>query len=209
MSKRDSKTNIQGDQTKDANVANKYILGKVIAYFLSVDPVMQSLLENSTILDGDIDDAQQLVEWMKDKKFGWQICYRASEDGWRGADFHRKCDDVGPTVTLIKCETNVFGGFTDQSWKVPGIKYCLCLLKILGKLAYFKISIYHIFRVTGLCVQTVFITNQNFVDNMEVLLSNVSRVKHIDQSTSQIENLVSLDDDEIALHNSFMKLAYH
>ncbi|CAB4017838.1 Hypothetical predicted protein, partial [Paramuricea clavata] len=82
------------------------------------DPVVQSLLKNSTILDDDTDDAQQLVEWMKDKKFGWQICYRASEDGWGSADFHRKCDDVGPTVTLIKCGTNVFGGFTDQSWKV-------------------------------------------------------------------------------------------
>lgn len=132
---------------------------KLFAYFVSVDPVVQSLLKNSTILDGDIDDAQQLVEWMKDKKFGWQICYRASENGWGSADFHRKCDDVGPTVTLIKCGTNVFGGFTDQSWKVSGIKYCLCLLKILSKLVYSKYQ-YTIFFVTGPCVQTVFITTQ-------------------------------------------------
>ena len=118
MSKRESKTNVyprQGGQTKDANISNKYILEKVIPYFVSVDPVVQPLLENSTILDGDIDDARQLVEWMKDKKFGWKICYRASENGWGSANFHSgKCDDVGPTVTLIKCGTNVFG-FTDQS----------------------------------------------------------------------------------------------
>ncbi|CAB4017839.1 Hypothetical predicted protein, partial [Paramuricea clavata] len=108
------------------------------------DPVVQSLLKNSTILDDDTDDAQQLVEWMKDKKFGWQICYRASEDGWGSADFHRKCDDVGPTVTLIKCGTNVFGGFTDQSWKV-----------------------------SGPCVQTVFITAQNCVDNRDLAIERI------------------------------------
>jgi hypothetical protein len=54
---------------------------------------------------------------VEDKKFGWQLCYRGSDDGWRAGDFHRKCDDVGPTVILVKCGTNVFGGYTDQSWK--------------------------------------------------------------------------------------------
>ena len=135
LSKRESKTNVyprQGGQTKDANISNKYILEKFIPYFVSVDPVVQPLLENSTILDGDIDDARQLVVWMKDKKFGWQICYRASEDGWGSANFHRKCDDVGPTVTLIKCGTNVFGGFTDQSWKVPGTQILYLSLKNPG-----------------------------------------------------------------------------
>ena len=42
--------------------------------------------------------------------------------GSSGKDFHRKCDDVGPTVTLVKCGTNVFGGYTDQSWKPSGIR---------------------------------------------------------------------------------------
>ena len=84
--------------------------------FLVDDPI-QSLLDNSTILDGNFEHAKQLVDWMEDKCFGWHLCYRASRDGWKGEDFHRKCDDVGPTVTLVKCRTNVFGGFTDQSWK--------------------------------------------------------------------------------------------
>ena len=78
---------------------------------------MQLLRESSTILNGDIDLVQQLVQWMEDEKFGWQLCYRASDDGWGTEDFHSKCDDVGPTVTLVKCENNIFGGYTDQSWK--------------------------------------------------------------------------------------------
>ncbi|XP_028392005.1 E3 ubiquitin-protein ligase TRIM33-like [Dendronephthya gigantea] len=85
-------------------------LGKVVQS-------LQSLLERSIILDGDSSLAQPLSHWMEDKYFGWQLCYRASRDGWRGEDFHRKCDDVGPTVTLVKCGINVFGGYTDQSWK--------------------------------------------------------------------------------------------
>ncbi|XP_028392261.1 E3 ubiquitin-protein ligase TRIM33-like isoform X2 [Dendronephthya gigantea] len=81
-----------------------------------VDPV-ESLCDKSTILEGNIEHVKPLVEWMEDKKFGWQLCYRASLDGWGAEDFHRNCDDVGPTVTLVKCGTNIFGGFTDQSWK--------------------------------------------------------------------------------------------
>ena len=89
--------------------------------------VVQSLCERSKILDGEIEHAQQLAEWMEDKKFGWQLCYRASNDGWSGADFHTKCDDLGPTVTLVKCGTNVFGGYTDQSWE--GILYTFSFLQ--------------------------------------------------------------------------------
>ena len=82
-----------------------------------VDPAVQSLLKRSTILDGNIAHAKQLVEWVEDRRFGWKLCYRASVDGWKGEDFHKKCDDVGQTVTLVKCGTNVFGGYTDQNWK--------------------------------------------------------------------------------------------
>jgi hypothetical protein len=87
---------------------------------LLLNPAVQSLCERSTILNGEIEYAKQLAYWVEDKKFGWQLCYRASDDGWGAGDFHTKCDDVGPTVTLIKCGTNVFGGYTDQSWKVTG-----------------------------------------------------------------------------------------
>ena len=61
--------------------------------------------------------ARQLAEWLKDNIFGWKLCYRATDDGWNARDFHRKCDDVGPSVTLVKCGISVFGGFTDESWK--------------------------------------------------------------------------------------------
>ena len=82
---------------------------------------MQTLRKASTILNGDIDLVQQLAQWVEDEKFSWQLCYRASDDGWRAEDFHRKCDDVAPTVTVVKCKNNIFGGYTDQCWKEPRV----------------------------------------------------------------------------------------
>ncbi|XP_028392035.1 E3 ubiquitin-protein ligase TRIM33-like isoform X2 [Dendronephthya gigantea] len=81
------------------------------------DPVLQSLCDGSYILDKNIEHAKQLVEWMEDKRFGWHLRYRASRDGWEAEKFHKKCDNVGHTLTLVKCGTNIFGGFTDQSWE--------------------------------------------------------------------------------------------
>ena len=90
----------------------------LIVFVISVDPVVKPLLQRSTILDGNIGHARQLVDWVEDETFSWKICYRASVDGWSGVNFHQKCDDVGPTVTLVKCGRNVFGGYTDQYWKI-------------------------------------------------------------------------------------------
>ena len=47
----------------------------------------------------------------------WHLCYRASRDGWEAQDFHGHCDNKGPTVTLVKVNDYVFGGFTDQNWE--------------------------------------------------------------------------------------------
>jgi hypothetical protein len=45
------------------------------------------------------------------------LLYRGSRDGFRGVDFHAKCDDKGATVTIVKStEGCIFGGYSDQSW---------------------------------------------------------------------------------------------
>lgn len=89
-----------------------------IVFIISVDdPILQSLIESSTILDSNIEYAKQLEDWIEDKAFGWKLCYRASVDGWQAENFHRKCNGIGPTVIMVKCGTNVFGGYTDRSWE--------------------------------------------------------------------------------------------
>ena len=48
------------------------------------------------------------------------LLYRASTDGNTPADFHRCCDNKGPTLVVIKSGEYIFGGYTSQSWESPG-----------------------------------------------------------------------------------------
>jgi len=45
------------------------------------------------------------------------LLYRASTDGNTPADFHRCCDNKGPTLVLIKSGEYIFGGYTSKSWE--------------------------------------------------------------------------------------------
>lgn len=47
-----------------------------------------------------------------------ELLYKASEDGWDASDFHRKCDNQGATLTVMKSSAGkVFGGFASVSWE--------------------------------------------------------------------------------------------
>jgi hypothetical protein len=50
---------------------------------------------------------------MGNKKFKTILRYKASRDGWMYADFHKKADGVGRTVSLYKIKQNgqCIGGF--------------------------------------------------------------------------------------------------
>eukprot|EP00013_Stygamoeba_regulata_P025303 CAMPEP_0177651930 /NCGR_PEP_ID=MMETSP0447-20121125/12828_1 /TAXON_ID=0 /ORGANISM="Stygamoeba regulata, Strain BSH-02190019" /LENGTH=430 /DNA_ID=CAMNT_0019155079 /DNA_START=91 /DNA_END=1383 /DNA_ORIENTATION=- len=60
-----------------------------------------------------------LSRFYGDTKMRWVLCYKASRDGFRAADFHRKCDKVGPTIAVIQSKEGgyLFGGYTSLSWK--------------------------------------------------------------------------------------------
>ena len=46
-----------------------------------------------------------------------ELLYRGTRDGSSSKNFHSKCDNKGPTITLFKNEKGfVFGGFTSISW---------------------------------------------------------------------------------------------
>ena len=45
-----------------------------------------------------------------------KLLYRCSRDGWEAKDFHRICDNQGPTLTLVKSSVGkISGGFTTVS----------------------------------------------------------------------------------------------
>lgn len=64
-----------------------------------------------------LSDAQKikLSEWLGPKTL--TLAYKASLDGFSHDSFHAKCDNKGPTLTIIKSsEGYIFGGFTSASW---------------------------------------------------------------------------------------------
>ena len=51
----------------------------------------------------------------------WCLLFRASRDGFATETFHSKCDNKGPTVTVVQSGANIFGGFTEIPWKSKNI----------------------------------------------------------------------------------------
>jgi hypothetical protein len=47
-----------------------------------------------------------------------RLLYRASQHGWTGADFRARCNEQGPTITLVRvADSNcVFGAYVSVSW---------------------------------------------------------------------------------------------
>jgi len=73
-------------------------------------------------------DKQNQIEKNKNNKnfipkscdFVFKLVYRASRDGDDVLEFHKRCDEIGPNVTLVKTEKNKrFCGFTFCNWGIP------------------------------------------------------------------------------------------
>ena len=61
----------------------------------------------------------KLYEWTRCKKF--ELLYRGSKDGTLSNNFHSKCDNQGPTLTLLNHEEGyIFGGYCSVDWKNRG-----------------------------------------------------------------------------------------
>ncbi|XP_028413827.1 E3 ubiquitin-protein ligase TRIM33-like [Dendronephthya gigantea] len=78
-----------------------------------------NLKTSSSILEGKVAFMRRLHKWVGDK-CKWNLCYRASRDGWSAQTFHSRCDNKGRTVVLVKANNCIFGGYTDQSWSTGG-----------------------------------------------------------------------------------------
>ena len=52
------------------------------------------------------------------------LIFRGSRDGFRSSDFHKKCDNKGSTISIIKDTRGyVFGGYTSVNWRSDGSSY--------------------------------------------------------------------------------------
>ena len=67
---------------------------------------------------------QFLIKSIKEsfgRDFTCKLLYRASRDGWKSTDFHRLCDQKGPTVVIVKVSNGrLCGGYCSIGWKSSG-----------------------------------------------------------------------------------------
>ena len=86
-----------------------------ISFLTYQDKIESVILKKNSAFKTDL---QLLLEPVLDdpKTSSWTRCYHARTDGWYGVDFHSRCDDKGPTVTLLQVDDYVFGGYASVSW---------------------------------------------------------------------------------------------
>jgi hypothetical protein len=56
---------------------------------------------------------EYLIKLLGNKMLVTALLFRGSEHGWKGKDFHPRCDYKGPTISLFKVKDgDCIGGFT-------------------------------------------------------------------------------------------------
>ncbi|XP_068735527.1 uncharacterized protein [Montipora capricornis] len=83
----------------------------------------QEAMMNSVILSSDGFYLRHLAMFLSpvigdDSR--WELCYRSSTHGTSDYTFHSNCDGKSNTVTIVKKNDFVFGGFTDLPWESNG-----------------------------------------------------------------------------------------
>ena len=76
------------------------------------------VLEESVVLT-DRYFRNVLIDWIPTEFIlagEWRLLFRASRDGFTASAFHSRCDNQGPTVTVVNSHGNIFGGFTESAW---------------------------------------------------------------------------------------------
>ena len=83
----------------------------------------------SSIIKDHLSHEILIINWLsekvKRKKFKFELIFTMSKNGSNSNDFHRHCDNKGPTLVLVKTtKEKIFGGFTPLSWQIgKGYKY--------------------------------------------------------------------------------------
>jgi len=76
-------------------------------------------IENSKIISKE--EIEILKKWISEggnSNVNFKLLFRSSVHGRTGRDFHRKCDNRGHTITIIKATNGTkFGGYTTLLWE--------------------------------------------------------------------------------------------
>ncbi len=118
---------ISNPKTKYYRTIENQNINQEMSYYNRTNPNINTNLNlskdsfNSKIVNfSDITFLQNRIMQINPKirEVFFSLVYRASEDGDKAANFHQKCDRIGPNIVLIKTKKgSVFGGFTFRNWE--------------------------------------------------------------------------------------------
>ena len=93
-------------ETKKLNKKNEEELIKIKEYLFP-----KSIFNSKIAFD------EKLIKDWIGKKFSAELLFRVSRDGSEPKEFHRRCDNKGPTIIFIETTKNFkFGGYTELEW---------------------------------------------------------------------------------------------
>ena len=81
-------------------------------------------VNNDYIIDSELinkNEQDSIINWIKEKinknEIKFQKIFVMSVNGDSSKDFHKYCDNKGPTLTIVKTTQNkIFGGFAPLNW---------------------------------------------------------------------------------------------
>ena len=107
------------DLLNDIKLPEEKIIDEIIEKISSLFNINKYIF-NSSIIKDDLKKQNILNNWLKDKlninNIKYELIFKMSENGTKFDDFHKHCDNKGPTMTLIETKNNIFGGFTPLNW---------------------------------------------------------------------------------------------
>ena len=104
-------------ENKKINEKNNYLEEKIKI----IENKLNNDFNKSSIINNDINKQNAIINWIKESinvnSIKYELIFKMSENGCESKDFHKYCDNKGPTLTIIKTTKNrVFGGFTPLNW---------------------------------------------------------------------------------------------
>ena len=98
------------EEIKEKNIFRQCLIGN------SIDTITK--FEEYNLIKHGVNNQ---IEESINKVIKLKLIYKSSRDGHYSEDFHKFCDNKGPTVNIIRTKTGTkFGGFLSKDWKSEG-----------------------------------------------------------------------------------------
>ena len=81
-----------------------------------------SLIDSKILQETDYEFLKENIDF----DINLELIFRASRDGYSAENFHSKCDDMGPSLTIVQSEYGYrFGGYSKISWISHSKVFCI------------------------------------------------------------------------------------